>query len=171
MKGIMYLVGFILAFTAVSCTNDRHQDPQGTETGQVGDDLMVRAAEMADNAPAGEFTLQQVEQEVFGGVGKALQWDGQPINDFVQDVFLTVGDQCGEGNCGKKVYLNNSNDSIAIRVVITIPFTVENSAGYIGREYILQPGEKLEAGCSHLCQNGEGVEFRRAIVTAEKAEQ
>ena len=159
----------MLVFALAACGDDtpEQQDPAGATPEELSGDLPVRPTEYVEG-PAGTYTLARIEEEVFHGTGQRVEWDGRPVNAGSDFVSMTVGGSCGATNCGKQAFLVNSNEAQPLRVVITVPFTLEAAAGdYLAREYLLGPGEKQAIGCTHLCDGEEAVEFRRAIVISE----
>jgi len=168
MKNILYPIVLLSLFAFVACGGgpSEQQDPASDGPEAMSGDLKVRPTEFVQG-PSGEYTLARIEEEVFHGTGQRVEWNGQPFNAGSTFVSMSVGGSCGATNCGKQAFLVNSNDAQPLRVVVTVPFTLENTGDYIAREYLLAPGEKQAIGCTHLCDGEDAVEFRRAIVISE----
>jgi hypothetical protein len=145
----------------------------GDKGGAASDDLFispdaaVRTSDLVDG-PSVELTYENVETQVFAGTGAPTRWNGV-MEDSQGRPYLSMsmGGECGEGDCGKQVFLANAHESKAIRAVITIPFQAGATPGYIAREYAIGPKERINIGCSHLCRREEAIEFKRAIVVAD----
>lgn len=171
MKNILNAAGIVVLFTLAACGSGQsdQQDPAGVAPEDLSGDLQVRPTEFVQGA-AGAYTLARIEEEVFQGTGRRVEWNGQPVNAANAFVSMSVGGSCGATNCGKEVFLINSHESQPVRVVVTVPFTLETTNDYLAREYVLAPGEKQSIGCTHLCDGELAVDFRRAVVVAELAQ-
>lgn len=170
MNGRTYSCLLMLILFAVACSgNQQEMTEESADQGmEISGDTKVQPSEyVEENTVAGEWTYEQIENEVFAGTGKAVEWNGKAMNEGRNFLSMSMGSYCGEGNCGKQVYLLNSHDQHSVRTVITIPYQMEDSPGYIAREYSIGPGEKIYIGCSHFCVRGDGTEFKRAIVVAD----
>jgi len=159
----------VLTLFLAACGSDQQEAAEEkTEGGEISGDTKVQPSEyIEENTVAGDWTYEQIENEVFAGTGEPVEWNSKTVKEGRDFLSMSMGSQCGEGNCGKQIYLLNSHEQHPVRTVVTIPYQMENSPGYIAREYTIQPGEKIYIGCSHLCQKGEGTEFKRAIVVAD----
>lgn len=167
MKSKVLVWALTLGLGTMACGSDQ-QEIADDQASAVSSDAKVEPSSYLENpAAAGEMTYEQLEAEVFAGTGQPAEWNGRPMNEGRDFLSMSVGGQCGEGNCGKQIQLVNSHETSAIRAVVTIPFQVEGSPGYIAREYSIPAGTKTYIGCTHLCSGAESTEFKRAIVVAE----
>ncbi len=158
-----------VALLAGSCKNDKVDEAVVEETTpSISGDARVETSEFIGDAPAIEsLEYQRIVEEVFQNTGEPAEWDGVPnLASGRSYLSVSMGQSCGEGGCGKVVFLENAHPELAVQTVVTIPFQVEGSPGYIARQYQVPAGAKISLGCSHLCDGTEKIDFRRAIVVA-----
>lgn len=167
-----WTLGFVAAVLFIGGCGSSDQESSSGAPGAIPSDTRIEASDLASDAPTlGTLEYRQIVEQVFQNTGTEVSWDGVPdLAGGRSFLSVSMGQLCGEGDCGKLVFLENSNKQAAVRAVVTIPFQVQGSPGYIAREYMVSPGEKISLGCSHLCNSGEKIEFRRAIVVAKVVE-
>ena len=157
------------AFLAGSCKNEKvNEAGAGEAAPAISGDARVETSEYIGDAPAIQsLEYRRIVEEVFQNTGEPVEWDGVPnLASGRSYLSVSMGQTCGANGCGKVVFLENSHPELAVHTVVTIPFQVEGSPGYIARQYQVPPGAKISLGCSHLCNGTEKIDFRRAIVVA-----
>jgi hypothetical protein len=117
------------------------------------------------NKDLSELTYRDVVDLVFKDQGEGVEWHGEEMpNTLISLISIGNEGDCGEGDCGKSMYISNTDSTKSIEVIMKGAYDLEGDIGYIARKYILSPGEKLSIGCSHLCYDGKSYLFDRKIV-------
>ena len=105
----------------------------------------------------------------FRGLGKVIQGEVEQnlLNDAVNEVSLERLDRCKDSNCGKKIYLINTNPDKTIAAIVRTNWNFDGKTSTDFREYNIAPDKSLMIGCSRWCVNDDKIKFKRVIVSAE----
>lgn len=96
--------------------------------------------------------------------GTPLEWHGEALpNDLTEYLVISEGESCGDQGCGRQLLMTNTADR-AIGLMTKADFSIRDRQAYLACEFILDAGQTLSIGCSHLCFNGESFPFSRSIV-------
>ncbi|WP_420577579.1 hypothetical protein [Ekhidna sp.] len=97
-------------------------------------------------------------------IGKLVEWHREEMpNSLIDSLEITEGEPCGEQGCGRTLLMTNNTDR-AVGVLTKADFSIRDRQAYLAREYVLEAGQTIKIGCSHLCYNGEYIPFPRTIV-------
>lgn len=118
-----------------------------------------------------ELSLHEIDLMIFKeDDGTRKEWHGDNLpNTLTHLLDMGTSGPCGEDDCGKKLTMTNKGDR-AMGVVTKLAFSIKGEAGQLAREYLIEPGETLTIGCSHLCYQGESVLFERSVIGSWYAE-
>ncbi len=118
-----------------------------------------------------ELTYMELYNLVIQETGQRIEWHGEELETSAAE-FLTItkGEACGENDCGKSVFLENSSEN-RIQVVIQAPFQIEDVSSHLATKYTIEASSKIAIGCSHLCYEGESYLFERRVVGARTGDQ
>ncbi len=160
MKNLSYLLLFLFC-AVISCTQTKNTE----------DSEQATEAETEPNTQdASELTYSDVVAMVYDDEGERIEWHGEEMpNDLTSFLAVSEGDPCGENDCGKRLTLSNSSDQ-SITVIMRGDYDIEGDQGYIPRKYVIEGGDNLLIGCSHLCYGGSSYPFPRTIVSSEYTE-
>ncbi len=149
MRHFNYL--FLLIFLS-SCTTPAKEQDTSTEK---EDDL----------------TYMELYNMVTLETGERIEWHGEELDKSATE-FLTIteGEPCGENDCGKAMFIENSGDE-QVHVVIHAPFQIDDVSSHLATRYSIPANSKIAIGCSHLCYEGEAYLFERRVVGAKTGEQ
>lgn len=137
-------------------TNDEEQSKEQPETASAKD--------------VDQLTWQDVVAMVFDDQGEGIEWHGEEMpNDLTEFLVINSGDPCGEEDCGQRLSLVNISDK-SITTIIRGDYDIEGDVGYIPRKYVIDAGDTLMIGCSHLCYGGKGYKFPRTFVASAYTE-
>ena len=82
----------------------------------------------------------------------------------VEDVAVVRGAQCNSW-CGRRVLVENYNQSSRITVVVQIKWKIDKEKFEMMRVYEVPPGQNVELGCSQECETEANIKWK--IVSAE----
>lgn len=118
-----------------------------------------------------QLTYMELYNLVTLETGNRIEWHGEDTDKSAAE-FLTIteGESCGENDCGKAVYLENSSENL-IQVIIQAPFQIEDVSSHLATRYSIEGKSKISIGCSHLCYDGEAYLFERRVVGAKVSDE
>lgn len=118
-----------------------------------------------------QLTYQDVVTLVYDDEGEGMEWHGEEMPNSLKELLaIEEGAPCGEGNCGKRLSLHSSGDR-TMTVIIKGDYDIKGDQGYIPRKYVIEPGQSMDIGCSHLCFGMEAIPFYRSIVGSAYPEE
>lgn len=117
------------------------------------------------------LTYRELYNLVTLETGERIEWHGEDLDKSANE-FLTIseGDPCGENDCGKSLFLENSGDE-QVHVIIQAPFQIDDVSSHLATKYTIPANSKISIGCSHLCYKGEAHLFERRVVGAKTGDQ
>jgi len=118
-----------------------------------------------------ELTYMEFYNLVIQETGQRIEWHGEDLDKSAAE-FLTIsdGDACGENDCGKAMFLENSSDNL-IQVVIQAPYQIDDVSSHLATQYSIEGNTKISIGCSHFCYDGEAYLLERRVVGARTGDQ
>ena len=124
------------------------------------------------NGSAGGSGMSPKELMEFGQA--VFSENGTPSNEVIgdmksyatADIKLQKRESCGTGNCGKEIFLVNSNLDRSIALSVESSWKLgENYSGQL-TDYEVSAGAELFLGCSHYCRSEGNVPVKRKILGA-----
>jgi len=157
------LLTLLFCSIIVSCSTSNSSENESAEEQET---------EESPKKDISELTYSDVIDLVFQDQGEGVEWHGEEVpNTLALSVAISSEEACGEGDCGKAMYITSTDSTKTIEVIMKGAYDLEGDIGYIARKYDLAPGQKLSLGCSHLCFNGKSYLFDRQVVGSAYIEE
>lgn len=102
--------------------------------------------------------------------GKPIEWHDEPINIATAEGDIIINDtsiQCEKNDCGVLRTITNSNPDKKIWVIVKYEYNLKGIQENLPIEYDIEPGDTLNASCSHFCYNGKSYSLTPTIVASK----
>lgn len=142
----------------LSCSSSNNNEKENKD---ATDDV----TEKTTKKDVSELTYRDVIAMIYSEDGEGIEWHGEEVSNTLSEllVFSSNGD-CGEGDCGKAMFITNNDEDKTIEVIVKASYDLEGDIGFLARKYTLTAGETQSMGCSHMCYNGKAYLFDRQLV-------
>ena len=104
---------------------------------------------------------------IVAGAGKQVADDfkGDLMTNAATEIYIEKKGSCGNEDCGKKITLVNMNEYKSIEVAVQISWKENDKKIIKKRSYNLKSSQKLEIGCSSMCDT-EKTKIKWSIIGA-----
>ena len=85
----------------------------------------------------------------------ADNFKGDLMTFAAEEVYIEKKGKCGNEDCGKKIILVNMNQEKSIEIIIGINWKENDTKISKKRSYRLKESQKLEIGCSSMCNENK----------------
>lgn len=111
----------------------------------------------------------QMMELAFMGIGTVISEDFEAnlVGDAINEISVEKIDKCRIINCGKSIYLINSNPDKGIVAIIRTNWKDEKGKQTVFRKYQIKAGEHIKIGCNKWCASEINIIFKRVIVSAD----
>jgi len=134
----------------------------------------VNADNETSNKPIKKETVnkpQPVKTKTYSFIvadaGKQVADDfkGDLMTTAATEVYIEKKGKCGFGDCGKEIVIVNANPDKSIEATVQISWKENDGKVIKKRRYILKGNQKMEIGCSSMCDT-EGTKIKWSIIGA-----
>jgi hypothetical protein len=100
-----------------------------------------------------ESKASETYKFINANAGKQVEDDfkGDLMTLAAEEIYIEKKGKCADEYCGKKIILVNMNQNKSIDATVQISWKVNDKKNNKKRSYILNSSQKLEIGCSSLC--------------------